>query len=149
MLNTSSFAERLSEFMIINNVNAPAVATQIGVSRMTVAKYLRGKSAPATKALIALADYFHCSTDYLLGLTEDYPENQAFKPATKRFSQRFSSILKETGVSQYSLTQEHHISGNLLYGWLHEDKVPSSVNLVKLSEILDCSVDFILGRSDI
>lgn len=39
-------------------------------SRATVASYESGGEIPSSK-LIAMAELFHCSVDYLLGLTEN------------------------------------------------------------------------------
>lgn len=39
-------------------------------SRATVASYERGGEIPSSK-LIAMTELFHCSSDYLLGLTEN------------------------------------------------------------------------------
>ena len=47
------------------------VAADIGIGLSTFSQYETGKREPDNKTLIKLADYFGCSTDYLLGRTDD------------------------------------------------------------------------------
>ena len=41
-----------------------------GIDQKTLSNYETGKTQPDAKALIALADFFHVSIDYLLGRAE-------------------------------------------------------------------------------
>ena len=54
-----------------NDVSQLKLANAIGVSRSTVAMWETEKSQPDNDALIALAKYFNCTTDYLLGITDE------------------------------------------------------------------------------
>lgn len=47
------------------------LSMKVEVSQELISQYELGKSLPSTSNLIKLADYFHCSTDYLLGRTND------------------------------------------------------------------------------
>lgn len=42
----------------------------MGISRYAVYTYENGKAFPTVEGLLALAEYFDVSTDYLLGRTE-------------------------------------------------------------------------------
>ena len=48
-----------------------AVGKIIGVKRYSVYAYEKGKCYPDVPHLIALADYFDVTTDYLLGRTDE------------------------------------------------------------------------------
>lgn len=43
---------------------------QIGVQQETISAYENGKAMPTAETLLKLAEYFGCSTDFLLDLTE-------------------------------------------------------------------------------
>ncbi|MBQ7579902.1 MAG: helix-turn-helix transcriptional regulator [Clostridia bacterium] len=43
------------------------VANAIGVDQRSLSNYETGKTIPDAETVIALADFFHVSTDYLLG----------------------------------------------------------------------------------
>ncbi len=43
---------------------------EIGVQQETISAYENGKAMPTADTLLKLANYFNCSTDYLLDLTD-------------------------------------------------------------------------------
>ena len=67
------FAERIKSLRIAHGMTQEEVGKTIGVKRYSVYGYEKGNNYPEVPGLIALADYFGVSTDYLLGRT-DNPE---------------------------------------------------------------------------
>ena len=53
-----------------SNLSQAKMAKEMGVSQPVVAKYEQGIIYPSYPILIAYADYFKVSTDYLLGRTD-------------------------------------------------------------------------------
>ena len=102
------FAERLKELMNERNLNAPALAKEIGANRTTISELLRGNYLPSTKHLIAIVEYFNCSADYLLGLIEFPPENIQYQPV-KPFNERLRLCLKESKKTEYRLQKDLNI----------------------------------------
>lgn len=47
------------------------LGNELHVSRVTVANWENGRSEPATNKVVSMADMFGCSTDYLLGRTDE------------------------------------------------------------------------------
>lgn len=148
MIILSNISDRIHEFMIIKGLTPKTLAKELGFTHATLLNVLQARHAPSTKLLFALISYFQCSADYLLGLVEDYPEKTNYLSPVADFGTRFSYLLQTTGVSQYALTKQHGISGNLIYRWLHNQTLPSPDNFVKLAKAFACSVDYILGRTD-
>ena len=146
MIQIEKFAERLNEAMFSKSLNATQLAEKTGIARSTICGLLRKEHLPSTDALVAFVEYFNCPADYLLGLVDDFAEPVKFLQPNSSFGERFRALLAETNVSQYSLTKQHKISGNLLYKWLHDQATPSVYNLIKLSNALNVSVDCLLGR---
>lgn len=67
-------AERAKELQTDNDVTVRALSKAIGVNEHNLGNYLNGKRVMPYDVLIAIAQYFHVTTDYLLGLTDDpYP----------------------------------------------------------------------------
>ena len=141
------FAERLKELMNERNLNAPALAKEIGANRTTISELLRGNYLPSTKHLIAIVEYFNCSADYLLGLIEFPPENINYQPV-KPFNERLRLCLKESKKTEYRLQKDLNISDSLTYHWLHGNTQPTVDTLIKLSKYFGFRVDFLLGRED-
>ena len=66
----SNLSENLKDLMEEAEINAPALAKATGIDSSTIFTFLRGDGLPYVDTLVTLADYFKCSTDYLLGLTD-------------------------------------------------------------------------------
>lgn len=69
----ANFSERVKELRTERGMSQDAVGKIIGVKRYSVWGYEKGKNFPEVPGLIALADYFGVSIDYLVGRT-DNPE---------------------------------------------------------------------------
>ena len=63
--------QRLKELRKLNNVTQKQLAEFIGASERGVQNYEQGSRKPAYDMLIAIADYFDVSVDYLLGRTDN------------------------------------------------------------------------------
>lgn len=62
-----SIAERLINLRIKNNYSQTFVARRIGVTPALISAYEKLERNPSLDKIIALADVYHVSTDYLLG----------------------------------------------------------------------------------
>lgn len=47
------------------------LAEKLGVAESTIRRWEEGTTKPASNMLMAMSDIFGCTTDYLLGLTEE------------------------------------------------------------------------------
>lgn len=66
----NELARRLQEQRTLMNLSQKQVATSIGVSASVISNYESGERTPSVENLIMLARLYHCSTDYLLGITK-------------------------------------------------------------------------------
>lgn len=64
-----NMAERLIELREKNQLSQTAVAKRIGVTPALISAYEKTERNPSIDKLIALADIYHTSTDYILGRT--------------------------------------------------------------------------------
>ena len=140
----SNFAERLSYLMFEKNLNAVTLGRAIGLEHSAISCYLRGEGMPNLVSLIALANYFRCSTDFLLGIEEDYPQTYRECPP---FNEHIRAVLKEFGKSQYAVEKACNISHSVFGYWKSGKTQPSPVNLIKIANYLGCTVDYLIGRT--
>ena len=61
---------RLKEIRESKKVSQVKLATYLEVSQELISRYEVGAAFPQPNMLIKIANYFHCSVDYLLGLTD-------------------------------------------------------------------------------
>ncbi|MBQ8283881.1 MAG: helix-turn-helix transcriptional regulator [Clostridia bacterium] len=144
MVVLSKFVENLSSFMSEQNLNAPALAKIIKTDRSNITRYLQGKRLPSFQVFINIIEYFNVSADIILGLI-DYTPETTFLPVSS-FGKRFREVMEETKTTQYRIEHDLNISGSSVYKWLFNQSFPSVENLVKLSEYMEISVDYLLGR---
>ncbi|MDE7265518.1 MAG: helix-turn-helix domain-containing protein [Clostridia bacterium] len=144
MINMPKFAETLSELLFDKNMDAKTFAAEIGVKGSTVTRYLRGERMPTVESLVAIADYFGCTADYLLG-REENSSSKTFKTCPP-FSEQIVNFADRCGLTCFGLSQKANIHQSRVYAWKSGKRVPSLDNIIKLAEFFDCSVDFVIGR---
>lgn len=63
---------RLIELREERNLTQTDIANAIQTSRTNIGRWEKGENEPASSYVIKLADFFECSTDYLLGRSDDF-----------------------------------------------------------------------------
>lgn len=76
-------AERAKELQTDNDVTVRALSKAIGVNEHNLGNYLNGKRVMPYDVLVAVVKYFHVTTDYLMGLTDD-PQLPYLIPSRER-----------------------------------------------------------------
>ena len=148
MNNLSNFVERLKELLSSEeNLTQIAVSQATNISPSNLNEYLSGKHLPDFQNFVSLLEFFSCSADYLLGLT-DIPSNEEKLLPVPPFAPQFKKVLGELRVTQYYLVEKtKKFSYNQLQGWLKGNNEPTLPCLIRLAQTLDCSVDYLIGRT--
>lgn len=71
MFSKEVFAGRLSSLRLARKVSAQKLADAIGVSRPAISRFEHALDYPHVNTLLALADFFDVSLDYLVGRSDD------------------------------------------------------------------------------
>lgn len=64
------------------------------------------------------------------------------------FTDRFMQTLQSKKLTAYKVAKETGISQGLMNEYKNGIKLPTVQNLIKIADYLDCSVDYLLGRTD-
>lgn len=64
-----AFPKRLRSLIAKEQITQSTLADHLGISRGAVNTYIQGKSEPCLQYLVAIAQYFDVSADYLIGNT--------------------------------------------------------------------------------
>lgn len=88
-----TMAKRLIQLREKNNLSQSAVARQIGVTPALISAYEKQERKPSIDKLIALADIYHVSTDYILGRT--YKDDSSMNINVEHLSDKQIRILRE------------------------------------------------------
>lgn len=66
----SAFSERIKELRLEKSLTQTQLGEIIGVKHFSIYSYEKGRACPEMKGLVALADYFEVSIDYLTGRSD-------------------------------------------------------------------------------
>ena len=145
-MDLSIFGERLSELMFDAGLDERTLSIKLGFGESTIYHYLQGIRIPYAETVIIIADFFKCSTDFLLGL-EDENYSEIYKKAPP-FKERFPELLKQCNLSQYKFEKLTKISHSVTGYWKNGTKKPTIESIIRIAQVLDKTVDFVLGRTD-
>ena len=140
----SKVSGRLAELMKELDLSTPLLARQTGIDQSVIARILHAERMPSAKTLSALADFFACSTDYLLGL-KDATDDVTFKQCPP-FGEQLTFLLKHFNITKYRLEKDTRLSEKTVNRWHNGKTHPTAESLIRLSAYFGCSVDFLLGR---
>lgn len=141
----SKFSEVLSNLMFEREINMSQLADELDFNQSTVSNYINKKRLPTVAHIIAIADYFNCTTDFLLGRENDNYSSTFYK--CPPFSEQLKVLKNYFDCPWQRFYQKADISASCFYEWRKGTFPPSLDSVLKLADGFDCSVDFILGRS--
>ena len=96
-------AERMKELRLENKLKQTEVADFLDVAISTYCNYEYGQREPSATAIAKLAQLYHVSTDYLLGLNEPTPEEKV-KIILASNSPRRKELLEQIGITDFKVS---------------------------------------------
>lgn len=85
---------RIRELRIARGMNQDAFADILGISQQTVSRIETNPESIATDLLVQVAGFFHVTTDYLLGLTEEKRSLRIQNQITKKMEDYYDLIVE-------------------------------------------------------
>ncbi len=143
----SNFNEILKDMLQDNNLTVKELAKLTKIQDSLLYKYVNNKTEPTIKNLIKLADYFNCSIDYLIGLSEHEKFVMQKGVKTIKFYEVYTNLLKEHSLSHYSLCKILGYSMSSLTLWKN-GQIPYLDTLIKIAKYFDVSIDYLVGISE-
>ncbi|MBK5077276.1 helix-turn-helix transcriptional regulator [Lactococcus lactis] len=143
-----NFSKRVRDLRSEAGYTQAKLGELVGVSTSTIRKYETNKGKPKTKNLEKIAAVFNVSVSYLLGETDTRTPSNLDK--IDILSQRLKKLRIESGYTQKEIAQKLGITGSgySKYGNGTEINLPRTERLLKLAEIFNVSVSFLLGETD-
>ncbi|MDD4291843.1 MAG: helix-turn-helix transcriptional regulator [Clostridia bacterium] len=141
----SNFAESLKLLMAERSLDCKSLSMEINHNIYAIYHWTsgKGKYMPSVDSLVKLADYFGCSLEYLLGMEQS---NRLTSPRPlPNFGEWFKTVVKEKGYSLSGLAKQSHMNNVSFYEWINGAR-PSIDSLIKVAAVLECSLDYLIGR---
>ena len=99
---------RLKELREERDLTQDEIATAIETSRTNIGRWEKGLNEPSASHIVKLANFFECTTDYLLGVEDDFGNvtvrgDFALNAEEKELLENFRALVKteKKQVSQY------------------------------------------------
>lgn len=141
------FAARFRELLEFDGISANELCRKLKINHTSVYLYLQG-SFPSVQNAVKMANYFNCSLNYLLGLSDNATAcNFGETYDVTLFLQRYNKLLEDKSVTHYQVQKELNF-GNSAYQKWKLGKEPKIETLIKIAKHFDCSVDYLIGRSN-
>ena len=85
---------------------------------------------------------------FLFGL-DDYADETSWTQNydATLFLERYTKLLKQNGISHYKVCKETKLNESSIRLW-KKGKLPKIVSLVEIAKYLNCSIDYLVGRSN-
>lgn len=64
------------------------------------------------------------------------------------FKDIFVQVLQARNITAYKLSKDTGITQGMISYWKNGERMPSAENLITLADYLDCSIDYLLGRTN-
>ena len=87
--------ERMKELQVDSDVKVRTLAGVFGVQENALGNYLNGKRTVPYEVLVAFAQYYQVTTDYLLGLTDDPQRPYPVSKGERALLERLRSLRPE------------------------------------------------------
>lgn len=88
-----SFKDRLKELRETEGISMYQLALALNVSPAAICKWENGNAEPKVSYLISISEFFDCSLDYLIGITNDYRANTISSVAPQKFTAKEKQLI--------------------------------------------------------
>ena len=92
---TMGFGARAKMLVTDRDVTQKKLAKHIGITPAKMSNYLTEKNEMPCRVIVGIADYFHVSTDYLLGLTNEPEPPMHISKEEKALVETYRSLSRE------------------------------------------------------
>ncbi|AZV57940.1 helix-turn-helix domain-containing protein [Clostridium sp. AWRP] len=134
------FGEKLRKLRTSKHMTQQELAKILRISSSTIGMYEQNRRSPDIETLKIIADYFQCSTDYLLDKEKDLEDIN--------FPNRLKELRLEKGLTQIELSKYLNIDKTTYTHYEKGTIAPDIKTLKSLANYFNVSVDYLLRNSN-
>ena len=139
--------ERLKLIRIEKNLTQANVAEILNVKRETYASWECGNDIIPTKQLYKLAEYYHKSCDYILGLSDNNKNIFTNKEIDfQTIGKNIKKVRLANHLSQTQFATSININQSTLWAYEKGKTLITTTTLIELNKVYNIEIDIILGR---
>jgi len=138
----NNFQERLQDLLTENELSRLQLAKRIGISFETLNGYFNKDFYPELSVARKIANYFGCSLQYLMGLTDEYQNDDK---SDLSFAETLRKLANENNLSIERLMKSLGMSEANFYRWKNNNHKPAMQSLIAIARFFDVSIDYLVG----
>lgn len=144
MNRLTDFGGCLKNLLLENGITIKELSDITGIKQSRNYDYINAKHYPSIDNTVKIAAAFKCSLDSLFGFSNDYTISDY--TVSDAICVRIKKAVDESRLTRFQIHKMTGISEPQLLRWYHGIQVPTLASLVTLVEVLDCSLDYLIGR---
>ena len=147
------------QIIIANNIkiirselglNLSKFSNLCGIYPSQIGQWEKCSSIPQIKLITKLCISLDCSSDWLIGLTDEYKSlnKEVEDNCFNLFFDRLKYKIKRSNITIQKLGDLLDIPPRSIMNWIYKKAYPRVNFIIKLSIVLDCSSDWLIGLTD-
>lgn len=134
---------RLNELLFDNELEIKELSSKVGIKLRVLYRYMNNERIPCLKNCIKLSEFFKCSIDYLLGLSNE--DNYTDVCSNRTFVEIYEELLRDNKTNNHNVSLSLGIGRNQYYNW-KKGISPKIETLITLSKHFHVSIDYLIGK---
>ncbi len=94
-MSTVDYQSRIKTLIEDSDTRQKTLAAALNINQSTFSNYVTGRTATPPEIIAEIAQYFHVTTDYLLGLTDDPAPAYPVSAGERELLDRFRSLTRD------------------------------------------------------
>ena len=144
-----TIGRNVNALMKRDGVTQSGLATILDINAASVSRFRNAVNAPSLETLIAIADTFDTSVDYLLGRTQDAAPVVKRTPPddlTAYIGETLTDLLERDGITAYQLAKLDKFTEPKILNIRKARNAPDVKTLIELADYFEVTTDFLLGK---
>lgn len=140
----NEFQDRLHDLLLENNLSRLQLSKLIGISFETLNGYFNKNFYPELSVAIKITKHFNCSLDYLMGLSEDFNNNDKNNLS---FTDTIKKLVKDKNISIEKLMNAIGMSETNFYRWQRGNNKPAMGSIIAIAKFFEVSIDYLVDKN--
>ena len=138
------FSDTLKDLMSEKQITIKYLSEQTKIKLSRLYDYINEKRMPSLENAIKIAEFFHCSLDYLFGFTKEYKACEFITVSS--INERIRTVIDNCGKSRYAVCKQMNIDQSQMFKWYNGKQTPALSSLINFADYLGFSLDYLAGR---
>lgn len=139
---------KLKSLCLENNISCLQLEKFLNIHNARLSKYCQQTFFPNIDRAICLANYFNCSLDYLVGLTNIKISENLSTPNIQIFFQRINDLIA-IEKNKTVFLNNCKLARTTLFRWKQKNIFPRLENIYNIASYYNISIDYLLGRTNV